>query len=1205
MVQSEGVCCVTDSSVTFWHFEKQSDSTYYISTEVDGVTKYLTIGSSYNAPVALDSAPQSITVTEGAGDYAGMVRLTANGQAVNLYSGLASQGFGSWNDSGANEWQTLCKAVLLYDLAVSTQSVGGHAISGSWENTPELTTSEGGAVTSPIQTVTQDGVYVYSPGTPGEDGYFTLIVNTDNRQEIREKLGNAGKEFRFDGWAAEDIDGTACLFSEGAEASLQEDGIHITDVDGVERTLSPGTTLTAQWTEVSDIVLFFVNYSGTILDTEGNVSGRNQKDFTGIIAIGRIYYGKQQAGQDDVFGNDANKSIRIKFTNRFNPDDPETQVVMAYVTAYDEKVPSNDTASDPQARGKGYNLYSGAEGINDTELEKALLAFIQANDNVTIKVSTADNQNNPEIENENATPDNYSVRWYVMKEQTDGWHIDGVMVAKTQEVTVTKTFSGLTPTQVETLLNKDSNDGYAMPVKLGVNRTPYIIITTQDIDGQYAYYGQEKTGGQSYTWTLNAITDEQYTLSEENYELDGYDVSSVVVHYYKDEAGDTQISYQAKPTTEGLEQEMVGGITTAVSFNNFYTKTGTGAFAVHKSADNRGGESDVGSALQGAVFALYTDEACETPLKDDNNMSVTSTTNSRGSAYFGNLSPGTYYMKETQAPEGYLADETAVWKVLVAENGTEETSDGTPRQKIKVTVSRYMENGNLVQNDEGVVCYDDGIQNSYSITNTPLAGTVRVTKTFEGLTALQMEAIVKNSTKDSTANPYYIKLQGTIGSSGIIDANDATEAELYLQEAARSQDGFTFTWMVTNLAMTDQNGTPISYQISEHNYLSPDYMDTVVTMAVNGVEQSVYIDRQNTTADISKIQFNPDISDTVLVTNRYINTFDLKIQKVDSSDPDRKLADATFKIYGPYRQSTDTSDQKVIDGATYYYIGSITTDDDGVATHKGLSLSGEDSATFVYYLSEWEAPDGYVTLEEPIYVSVTVRSDGTTDGYDAGILTLTAENTKEENFVHRTLDAVKLWSPGAPSGTTVTLELYRVKHYERNVPLEDEVEAELVGTVTLDGTADEEPAGDGNAGTITAYESAPWTATWLALPSADADNYNSDGDLKGEHYHYFVRENVQINGFTVSYACADTKGVTPDGAVQTLRTSDGQTFQGVLLADMDEAYTVTITNTGSYTLPKSGGTGTTLYTTGGLCLLLGSLLYGYRLRRARERRSKR
>lgn len=64
-----------------------------------------------------------------------------------------------------------------------------------------------------------------------------------------------------------------------------------------------------------------------------------------------------------------------------------------------------------------------------------------------------------------------------------------------------------------------------------------------------------------------------------------------------------------------------------------------------------------GTGLSGASFALYTDEACTTQF-------LTATSGENGTVTFDKLRAGTYYLKELQAPNGYVKSD-AVWKVEV------------------------------------------------------------------------------------------------------------------------------------------------------------------------------------------------------------------------------------------------------------------------------------------------------------------------------------------------------------------------------------------------------------------------------------------------------------------------------------------------------------------------------------------------------------
>ena len=67
-------------------------------------------------------------------------------------------------------------------------------------------------------------------------------------------------------------------------------------------------------------------------------------------------------------------------------------------------------------------------------------------------------------------------------------------------------------------------------------------------------------------------------------------------------------------------------------------------------------------ALQGAEFKLYTDAACNTPYSD-----TTYTSDQNGHITIKGLDAGTYYLKETNAPAGYIKQQDAAKVEIIAE----------------------------------------------------------------------------------------------------------------------------------------------------------------------------------------------------------------------------------------------------------------------------------------------------------------------------------------------------------------------------------------------------------------------------------------------------------------------------------------------------------------------------------------------------------
>lgn len=86
------------------------------------------------------------------------------------------------------------------------------------------------------------------------------------------------------------------------------------------------------------------------------------------------------------------------------------------------------------------------------------------------------------------------------------------------------------------------------------------------------------------------------------------------------------------------------------------------------------------SPLAGAEFTLYTDSACKKPYKDKDGKDVVVTTGADGRMTIAGLDAGTYYLKETKAPAGFVADTTAAKVEIEATTAevelTEYTTDG-------------------------------------------------------------------------------------------------------------------------------------------------------------------------------------------------------------------------------------------------------------------------------------------------------------------------------------------------------------------------------------------------------------------------------------------------------------------------------------------------------------------------------------------------
>lgn len=121
-----------------------------------------------------------------------------------------------------------------------------------------------------------------------------------------------------------------------------------------------------------------------------------------------------------------------------------------------------------------------------------------------------------------------------------------------------------------------------------------------------------------------------------------------------------EISAPYNTDLEAGEKEAVTEIGKKVSVD-FTNKEKLGAISITKTGIKDGSTSP----LNGAEFGLYTDKNCT-----QGGEIATAVTAGSGTAQFTRLTPGTYYIKEISAPEGYLPDDE-IHEVTVEANQTE------------------------------------------------------------------------------------------------------------------------------------------------------------------------------------------------------------------------------------------------------------------------------------------------------------------------------------------------------------------------------------------------------------------------------------------------------------------------------------------------------------------------------------------------------
>lgn len=176
---------------------------------------------------------------------------------------------------------------------------------------------------------------------------------------------------------------------------------------------------------------------------------------------------------------------------------------------------SSDTAYEVDAALRAATVVPvGGTLIESIPSEEAVLAFIRASDKV-IRIDGV------VIPHEQITSEHFKLRWYVLKyERSDGWHVDGVLVAKAARMTVAKTFAGdaeaIAEAKEKFHITVEHEDEDGTTVRDFTLRLADADSVTAEGEAGYESYD---AATDTYVWSVPMRKGRTYTVAEHGYML--------------------------------------------------------------------------------------------------------------------------------------------------------------------------------------------------------------------------------------------------------------------------------------------------------------------------------------------------------------------------------------------------------------------------------------------------------------------------------------------------------------------------------------------------------------------------------------------------------------------------------------------------------------------------------------------------------------
>ena len=448
-----------------------------------------------------------------------------------------------------------------------------------------------------VQDGTVEGAAVYNASPVSKDGTMTVLATDSDRAEVKVDSGNKPRAifYTFKGWK---LDGRDELITPGAVFSYDQ----LTKYAG-----NNTVTFTAVWTP------FEQNTSGSQLVSTANFYVCYDCEVASNLGSGYNPPTAQSHFAKSLF------AARVFGTSSVQPDsNGDFDAISAPA--------GEDTAADVDKSVRAL-MSTSASGLTLESFpsDETVLSALRAGKEPVHIGGTP-------IDHKYLTSDHFTIRWYVFKyEHSDGYHVDGVLVAKAARLVVTKTFTGSTEVinaveQQDFKINVVHNSSTGSGSSNAVVAVPdYTLRLKPERDTSLA---KDETGYKSYdpvtntyTWVLDGYQNQKYTITEH-----GDDVPKKYVTEYSNTARYmVRNPNQSTAAPTGWASCPADGVTVTVAsyakdipdsavqtvaLENMYVKTGTVTVAKRDSVTGHGiagveFELSMNEPPEGTDFQLY------------------------------------------------------------------------------------------------------------------------------------------------------------------------------------------------------------------------------------------------------------------------------------------------------------------------------------------------------------------------------------------------------------------------------------------------------------------------------------------------------------------------------------------------------------------------------------------------------------------------